>query len=104
MRSNAFSMKLRPNCYEEYKRQHDNLWPELIEALRTNGVRSVIFRFGDYLLVYETFPSDEAMARMHNHPISARWNVEMAELLETDETGKIIRQELPRVFSFGDLG
>jgi L-rhamnose mutarotase len=34
----AFRMNLNPGQAEEYKRRHDNLWPEMVEALRKAGV------------------------------------------------------------------
>jgi L-rhamnose mutarotase len=34
----AFRMNLNSGQAAEYKRRHDNLWPEMIEALRKAGV------------------------------------------------------------------
>lgn len=34
----AFRMTLNPGRAEEYKRRHDDLWPEMVEALRNAGV------------------------------------------------------------------
>jgi L-rhamnose mutarotase len=34
----AFRMNLNPGQAAEYKRRHDNLWPEMIEALHQAGV------------------------------------------------------------------
>lgn len=31
MRSVSMAMELKPGCYEEYKKRHDELWPELAE-------------------------------------------------------------------------
>lgn len=103
MKSIGLALKLRPDCYEEYKRRHDSLWPELSEALRASDISMVIFRFGDFLFVHKTFPSDEVMERMNQHPITARWNADMAKLLETDGNGNVVFQELPRAFAFGDF-
>jgi L-rhamnose mutarotase len=103
MQSIGLALQLRPNCYEEYKRRHDNLWPELAAELHTNGISMIIFRFGDHLFIHEAFPSAEALARMNQHPVAARWNVAMAEVLETDESGKIIFHQLPKAFVFGNF-
>ena len=32
-------MQLHKGCELEYKRRHDELWPELRELLKTNGIR-----------------------------------------------------------------
>jgi L-rhamnose mutarotase len=34
----AFKMKLHKGCEEEYKRRHDQLWPELEELLKKTGI------------------------------------------------------------------
>ena len=34
----AFAMKLRPGFEAEYKRRHDEIWPELARELRDAGV------------------------------------------------------------------
>ena len=103
MISIGLALKLRPGCYAEYKRRHDELWPELAEVLRTNAVSMVIYPFGDYLFVHETAPSDEAFDRVNRHPENARWNKYMSEVLETDGSGNPIHQRLPLAFAFGNF-
>ena len=34
----AFKMKLNPGCLKEYKKRHDEIWPELVDLLKTAGV------------------------------------------------------------------
>ena len=34
----AFRMKLKPGTVEEYKRRHDELWPDLAAALKQAGI------------------------------------------------------------------
>jgi L-rhamnose mutarotase len=34
----AFVMKLKPGFEEEYKRRHDDLWPELKTLLKSTGI------------------------------------------------------------------
>ena len=34
----AFRMKLKPGVTAEYRRRHDQLWPELGDALRDAGI------------------------------------------------------------------
>jgi hypothetical protein len=37
----AFTMKLRPGAFAEYKRLHDNLWPELFAEIERSGVATM---------------------------------------------------------------
>ena len=92
---------LRPGCYGEYKRRHDELWPELAAVMRENGINMVIYRFGDTLFVYGTAPSREAWMEVEKHSVTPRWNAFMAEVLETDEKGDPVVHKLDRAFTFG---
>ncbi|MCI0626914.1 MAG: L-rhamnose mutarotase [Acidobacteria bacterium] len=87
MNSIGLALKLRPDCYEEYKRRHDELWPELAEILRANGISMVIYRLEDFLFVHETAPSEESWTRLNEHPVTTRaGNKYMPEVLERMET------------------
>src|SRR5688572_24701516 len=103
MKSIGLAMKLKPGCYDEYKRRHDDLWPELATAMRNRGISMVIHRHDDRLFVYGTAPSEQAWAEMNSDPITPRWNKYMAEVLETDGDGNIIFIPLPQAFAFGEL-
>ena len=39
MEKYAFKMRLNPGCLDEYRRRHDEIWPELLDLLRDTGVR-----------------------------------------------------------------
>ena len=34
----AWVMKLKPGQEAEYKRKHDEIWPEMVELLKSQGV------------------------------------------------------------------
>ena len=36
----GFLMKVRAQCHDEYRRRHDQIWPELSAVLREHGVGS----------------------------------------------------------------
>ena len=41
----AWILGVRPGYEEEYKRRHDDIWPEMVEALRSAGISNYsIFR------------------------------------------------------------
>ena len=49
MKAVGQALKLRPGCYDEYKKRHDELWPELADVMRSHGVNMAIYRFEDTL-------------------------------------------------------
>jgi L-rhamnose mutarotase len=84
---NAFKMKLLPGHAEEYKKRHDQIWPELTAAIREAGVSDYsIFLDEDTLTLFavQKLDDDNQVADLPNHPIVKRWWDSMADLMETN--------------------
>lgn len=103
MYSSGLTFALKPGCYAEYKKSHDELWPEIATALRDNGVSMVIHYYEDRLFLFATAPSREAMEQSHAGEAMARWQEYMATLMITGEDGKTVVDELQTAFAFGDF-
>jgi L-rhamnose mutarotase len=80
----AFVLRVRPDRIEEYIEAHRNVWPEMLEALRAAGIRNYsIFRAGNDVFGYFEADDLDAVARsLARQDVSARWQDEMAALLE----------------------
>jgi L-rhamnose mutarotase len=99
----GLALTLRPGRYDEYKRAHDELWPELANGMRANDVSMAIYRDADRLFVFAAAPSEAHWDRSRQDPILARWDKSMCEFLETDENGKLAFTLLPKAFGFGEF-
>jgi L-rhamnose mutarotase len=79
----AFVLRVRPDKIEEYIRAHQEVWPEMLDALRAAGIRNyTIFRDGDRMFGY--FEADDLAAAgryLAQQEVSTRWQDAMAELL-----------------------
>lgn len=80
----GFVLHVRPDRIDEYIEAHENVWPEMLDALRSAGIRNyTIFRSGSDVFGY--FEADDlgAAARyLEAQEVSSRWQNTMAELLE----------------------
>ena len=80
----AFVLHVRPEKIDQYVEAHASVWPEMIEALRSAGIRNYsIFRAGNDVFGY--FESDdlEATGRyLDAQEVSSRWQDHMAGLLQ----------------------
>ena len=101
MYSFGMVMKLRPGCYDEYKKAHDELWPSLAEGMRANQVSMAIYRFGDRLFLHAVAPNEADWLASRKDPELDRWHEYMSTLLETDDDGNIQFESLSEAFSFG---
>ncbi|HWU03611.1 MAG TPA: L-rhamnose mutarotase [Novosphingobium sp.] len=82
----AFRMKLRPGMLEEYRKRHDEIWPELAEALKAAGVSDyAIFHDAETDCLFATLlrRADHTMDALPDLPVMRRWWQAMAPLMET---------------------
>jgi L-rhamnose mutarotase len=102
----AFKMQLKPGVegvVAEYKKRHDELWPELAEALRGAGIFDYsIFLDEGTLSLFAVLklkpghPIDELPLQ----PVMRRWWDYMAPLMEVEPDNKPRQWDLPSVFHF----
>jgi len=83
----AFRMKLKPGTAEEYRRRHQQLWPELADTLRDAGIYDYsIFLDPASLHLFAVLKlcPDHQRDKLAQHPVMRRWWDHMAELMETE--------------------
>ena len=68
---------LRPGVEEEYQRRHDDIWPEMVEALHAAGFSEMrLFRHEQTVSIYSVCHPDAATAwaRLRATEVNARWD------------------------------
>ena len=82
----AWVLEVRPGYEEEYKRRHDEIWPEMVEALRSAGIRNYsIFRHGLTLFGYfETGDIEKTREYLANDETNERWSEWMDPIMKVD--------------------
>lgn len=86
MRRVCFTLQVRPDRLEEYRRRHARVWPEMLQALQGNGWHDYsLFLREDGLLVGYLLTDDfaAALAAMDATEVNARWQADMAGFFET---------------------
>jgi L-rhamnose mutarotase len=100
----GFLLKVKADKIEEYKKHHENVWPEMREALSRQGWHNYsLFIHEDGLLFgyFETPDSFEtALAGMDREPINEKWQDFMAPYFEAanGRHGDKMMVELTEVF------
>jgi L-rhamnose mutarotase len=70
---------------EEYKRRHDEIWPEMVELLKKAGISNyTIFNVGDELFGYYECEHGVEYASMiqRGSEIVKKWDVYMQDILD----------------------
>ena len=89
MKRIAFVLKVKEDRLEEYKRHHQAVWPEMLDALRQAGWHnySLFMRKDGLLFGYFETPKDfrAALAAMTNKEVNTRWQEFMTPYFESLE-------------------
>lgn len=86
MRRVGFILKVKADRLEEYKKHHQNVWPDMLAALRAAGWRnySLFMRDDGTLFGYFETPVDlkTAQESMEKAEVNARWQAMMSPFFE----------------------
>ena len=59
----CFTFDIRPGTEDEYKKRHDEIWPELVTAIQDAGITNYsLFRRGTTIIAYCECEPDPATA------------------------------------------
>ncbi len=78
----GFRLKVRKELMDEYARKHSEVWPEMLDALRSTGWSnySIFLDRNDGTLFgyFETADLEAALAGMGKTEVNERWQKDMA--------------------------
>ncbi len=98
---NAFTMKILPGQAEEYKRRHDEIWPELQSLLSDHGVSDYSIFLDEAtltLFAYQIVDTDHDQDQIPHQEIVKKWWSYMADIMETNEDNSPKTWPLREVF------
>jgi len=97
----AFKLTLKPGVVAEYKKRHDEIWPELAAELKAAGVSDYsIFLDEETLTLFavQKLSAGNTAAKLPDSPIFRKWWHYMAPLMETHPDHSPVVQPLKEVF------
>lgn len=97
----AFKMKLKPGCAEEYKKRHDEIWPELKQLLKDGGISDYsIFLDHETNTLFAVQKQDGEVSSLDLGPlpIVQKWWKYMADIMETNDDFSPVTAPLNEVF------
>ena len=91
MGSHAFRMQLKPGMADEYRRRHDEIWPELADLLRDAGIHDYsIFLDPESNALFAVLKLRDGDKRdqLPHHPVMRRWWDHMADIMDVEPDNK----------------
>lgn len=86
----CFLLKVKKEKLVEYRKAHESVWPEMLEALSRHGWHNYsLFLTDEGMLIgyVETPDFKKAVLGMQGEEVNARWQKAMAEYFEPLSTG-----------------
>ena len=83
----AFILRLREGAAEAYEQAHREVWPEMLEMLKSGGISDYsIFRRDNLLvLTFKAVDFETSWSQFDSHPVNLRWQETMAPLFAPNE-------------------
>jgi L-rhamnose mutarotase len=101
MKRFAFKMKLKPGFISEYKKRHDEIWPELKQLLSDAGIRDYSIFFDeetDILFAVQKVIGDSGSQDLGQTDIVQKWWAHMADIMDTNPDNSPVSIPLEEVF------
>ena len=101
MQQLAFKMKLFPGKAQEYKKRHDEIWPELVALLKESGISDYYIYldeetnilFGTYKVV-----DIDALQVLPQNPVMQKWWQHMSDIMESNTDHSPVSSSLVSMF------
>ena len=101
MEKYAFKMHLNSGMKEEYKKRHDDIWPDLVSLLKEAGVSDYSIHLDEEtnILFGVLWRSDDhKMDDLPSHEIMKKWWAHMADIMKTHDNNEPVAETLTTVF------
>lgn len=101
MKRYAFKMKLKKGFEAEYKKRHDEIWPELSELLTSTGISDYsIFLDEETLTLFACMKLNDnnTQDKLPSEPLIKKWWKYMADIMDTNPDNSPVCIDLEEVF------
>ncbi|MEI9806901.1 MAG: L-rhamnose mutarotase [Bacteroidota bacterium] len=97
----AFKMKLYPGQEAEYKKRHDELWPDLEALLKQTGISEYsIFLDSETNSLFGVLKAEDpsALNNLPSKPVMQKWWAYMKDIMESHPDNSPVSIPLKEVF------
>jgi L-rhamnose mutarotase len=103
MRRYAFVFRIKPELKAEYKKAHDEIWPDMAKAIRDSGITNYSIFFCKDGLLFAYLEAEDpvgAFAFISKQEVNTRWQQAMEKYFVKENTAEPGPQmeELEEVF------
>ncbi len=97
----AFKMKLFPGFEAEYKKRHDEIWPELVALLKDTGISEYSIFLDEEtnaLFGFLKVPDSQNLDALPAQAVMQKWWAYMGDIMESNPDNSPVSVPLKEVF------
>lgn len=97
----AVRMHIFPDKHDEYKRRHDQLWPEMAQLLKDHGAHSYSIFLDEKtsdLFGYLEIEDEARWSAVAETELNRKWWAYMADIMDTNPDQSPVTTDLKQVF------
>src|SRR5476651_1166738 len=97
----AFKMKLLPGFEQEYKKRHDEIWPELVALLKQTGISEYsIFLDEETNSLFGVLKAEDVklLDTLPSHAVMQKWWKYMGDIMASNADNSPVSVPLHEVF------
>jgi L-rhamnose mutarotase len=97
----GFKMKMLPGFREEYKKRHNEIWPELKALLKNEGIGNYSIFLDEEtntLFAYQEQTGESSSQDLGSMDVVKKWWKHMADIMETNPDNSPVTIPLEEVF------
>ena len=101
MKRNAFKMKLKPGFEAEYKKRHDEIWPELSSEISKAGVSDYSIYLDEEtltLFAFQKLSEVNTAEDLPRNPMVRKWWDYMADIMYVNQDNSPVSVPMKEVF------
>ena len=101
MKRVAFTMQLKPGQKEEYKKRHDEIWPELKQLLKQAGISEYSIFLDERtntLFAFQKVTGDSGSQDLGQTDIVQKWWKHMADIMVVNTDNSPVTTPLTELF------
>lgn len=101
MKRLAFKMQLNPGQKAEYKRRHQEIWPELRKLLKEAGISEYSIFFDEEsstLFAFQKVAAEGGSQDLGQYAVIKKWWEYMADIMETNADNSPVSKPLEELF------
>lgn len=94
-------MQVHKGFESEYKKRHDELWPDLKLLLKSAGIREYSIFLDEEtntLFAFMKVSDQKAVDHLRSHPVMKKWWNYMKDIMETNDDNSPVSIALKEVF------